>query len=138
MNDSQAKLERKQANRDRRAARRQEAKFVARIGGHAVIRENYVNGLKKVPIAGATAEYESGATEKRITGTRVITGAVLFGPLGAVAGGVLRKDKSKCYVTITFPDGNVVIVDAPLKEEKKAREFAATVNAAGAYYADRD
>lgn len=126
-----------ETRKEQRARKRQEAQFIARIGGHAVIKENYVNGLKKIPIAGATAEYESGATSKRITGTRVITGAVLFGPLGAVAGGVLRKDKSRCYVTITFPSGDAVIVDAPLKDEKKAREFAATVNAAGAYYADR-
>lgn len=126
-----------ETKKEKRARKRQEAQFISRIGGHAVIKENYVNGLKKFPIAGATAEYESGAVNKKITGTRIITGAVLLGPIGAVAGGALRKNKSLCYVTITFPNGDVVIVDAPLKDEKKAREFAATVNAAGAYYANR-
>src|SRR5690625_210530 len=132
------KQARNQARKEARQRRKKEAQSIARIGEHAIIKENYVNGFKKVPIAGATAEYETGRTAKRVTGTRVITGAVLFGPVGAVAGGLLRKDKSKCYVTITWPDGNVVIVDAPLKDEARVRKFAATVNAAGAYYANRD
>lgn len=134
----ETQIDKKALRKQRRAQRREEAKYIARIGEHAVIKENYVNGFKKIPIAGATAEFESGHTSKRVTGTRVITGAVLFGPIGAVAGGLLRKDKTKCYVTITFPDSNVVIAEAPLKDEARARKFAATVNAAGAYYANRD
>jgi len=113
-------------------------KCMGRLGSHFVSNGQYSSGFTKIPIAGATAEFESGAEKKRVTGTRVITGAVLFGPVGAVAGGALRKNKTKCYVTITFADGNVVIIESPIKDEPKARKFAATVNAAGVYYADRD
>lgn len=113
-------------------------RYMGRLGSHFITNGEYSSGSTKIPIAGATAEFESGAEQKRVTGTRVITGAVLFGPVGAVAGGALRKNKTKCYVTITFADGNVVIIESPIKDEPKARKFAATVNAAGVYYADRD
>lgn len=125
-----------ETKKEKRQRRKTEAGFIARIGPHALIKENYVSGLKKIPIAGVTAEYEPGATNRRITGTRIITGALLAGPIGAVAGGALRKDTSKCYVMITFPNGDAILVDAPLKDERKAREFAAKVNAASIYYAD--
>ncbi len=129
----------KEINRQaRKDAPRHPLKYMGRIGSHILSNGEYRSGLTRVPISGATAEYESGATSKRVTGTRVITGAVLLGPVGALAGGVLRKNKTKCYVTITFADGNVAIIDAPVKDEPKARKFAATVNAAGAFYADRD
>lgn len=122
----------------RSKAARHPLKYMGRLGSHFLSNGEYSSGLTKIPIAGATAEYESGAGKKRVTGTRVITGAVLLGPVGAVAGGALRKTKTKCYVTITFADGNVVIIESPIKDEPKARKFAATVNAASVYYADRD
>lgn len=111
-------------------------KYMGRLGSHFLSNGEYSSGFTKIPIAGATAEFESGADKKRITGTRVITGAVLFGPVGAVAGGALRKNKTKCYVTITFADGDVVIIESPIKDEPRARKFAAKVNAAGVYYAN--
>lgn len=112
-------------------------KHMARLGLHLVSDGYYTHGRRKLPIAGATAEYDSGAEKKRTTGTRVITGTVLFGPVGAVAGGLLKKNKSKCYVTITFADGNTVIIESPIADEAKARKFVAKVNAASAYYADQ-
>lgn len=88
-----------------------------------------------VPVAGATAEFDSGATKKNMTATRVLGGAVLFGPAGAIVGGMLKKDRSKVYVVIDIPGRGSVVLDAPAKDEKAAREFAAKVNAAGSHYA---
>ncbi|KKI20562.1 MULTISPECIES: DUF4429 domain-containing protein [unclassified Leucobacter] len=85
----------------------------------------------KKPIAGTTALFENGADTKRSTLTRIGAGAVLAGPLGAVGGALLRKNTSKCYVTITFADGDSVIVEGPAKDEKELREFAAGVNRLG-------
>lgn len=103
---------------------------------------NYVNhgdyfgvGVKK-PVAGAVAEFESGAAVGgRTTLTRVAAGAIVAGPVGAIVGGMFKKDRSKVYVTVTFPDGQVVVVDGPSKDESKLRQFAAEVSAAGRHYA---
>ena len=89
---------------------------------------------RRQPAAGITADFEA-AERKSTTATRVIAGGVLFGPIGAVAGGLLKKDKGKVYAIVTIPDAGTIILDAPIKDEAKAREFVAKVNAAGAHYA---
>lgn len=80
---------------------------------------------------GAVAEFESGADQKRTTLTRVAAGAIVAGPAGAIVGGLFRKNKSRVYVTITFPDGDVAVIDGPVKDERQLREFARVVNVAG-------
>lgn len=90
-------------------------------------------GFKKIrkPLAGAVAEFESGSDiGGRTTLTRVAAGAIIAGPVGAVVGGLFKKDRNRVYVTITFADGEVAVVDAPAKHESKIRDFAAKVNAA--------
>lgn len=115
--------------------------FVARYGTHLVIHGKYgylpTNALKtvKMPVAGAVAEFESGATVGgRTTLTRVAAGAIVAGPVGAIVGGLFRKDRNKIYVTTTFPDGKVVILEGPAKDESKLREFARKVNDASEHY----
>lgn len=89
----------------------------------------------KRSVAGAEAEFEHGGeVGKRTTVTRVAAGAIIAGPLGAIVGGVLRKQQNRVYVTVTLPDGDVMLADAPVKDERKAREFARTVTAAGVAY----
>ncbi|GAA1323181.1 DUF4429 domain-containing protein [Leucobacter albus] len=101
--------------------------------GHIVDYKGYRHGLGlKRPIEGATAEFESGADRSRPTLTRIGGGALLAGPVGAIAGGMFKKDKTKGYVTIVFPDGATVIVEGPAKDEKKMREFASAVTRIGA------
>ena len=76
-------------------------------------------------LAGAQVEFEAGANAgSRITATRVVTGGVLFGPIGAVAGGLLRKNRNKVYIVITFADGSSGLIEAPAKKETQARKFA--------------
>lgn len=133
---AEAKRQKRQARRERWSKSLNEAQYHALFQGHEVRKGIYRHRGTKLPIAGASADFESGADKKRITGTRVITGGILFGPAGAVVGGALRKNKTKCYVTITFADGQNVIIEAPIKEETKARQFAAKVNAASVYYAN--
>lgn len=94
-------------------------------------------GFKSVKkhIGGAVAEDESGAdVGGRTTLTRVAAGAIIAGPIGAIVGGLFKKDRNKCYVTITFPDGDVVVIDGPAKHESKLRDFAAKANTAGQRY----
>ena len=87
---------------------------------------------KKYPVAGAQAVFENGVQQSRATLTRIGAGAILFGPAGAVVGGLLKKDKSKCYVVITLADGNQLIAEGPAKEQKQAMEFAAKITTEGA------
>jgi len=134
----EAKKQKRQARRERWSKSLNEAQYHALFQGHEIKKGEYRHRGTKLPIAGAVAEFESGADNKRITGTRVIAGGILFGPAGAVVGGALRKNKTKCYVTITFADGQNVIIEAPIKDENKARQFVSKVNNASAYYADRD
>lgn len=80
------------------------------------------------PISGATAEFESGADRARPTLTRIGAGAIIAGPVGAIVGGLFKKDRTKCYVTVIFEDGDTAIVEGPAKDERKMREFAAKVS----------
>ena len=83
----------------------------------------------KKPVAGAVAEYESGTDAgERTTLTRVAAGAIIAGPVGAIVGGMFKKDRTKGYVTVTFSDGEVIVIDGPLKDESKMREFTQKVN----------
>lgn len=91
-------------------------------------------GAGNAPTAGAHAEVENGADQKRSTLTRIGAGAIIAGPAGAIVGGLFRKDKSRVYVIVTLADGRQVIAEAPIKQERQAREWAAKVNAAGAHY----
>lgn len=86
-------------------------------------------------IAGATAEFEAGAGQANATAGRVIAGALIAGPAGAIVGGMFKKEKGRAYVYVTFADGDVAIVDGPLKDESKLRMFAANLNAASKHYA---
>lgn len=118
-----------------RVAERAAGAKPAKYDDHQATGSEYTVGgmIAKVrkPIAGTTALFENGADTKRSTLTRIGAGAVLAGPLGAVGGALLRKNTSKCYVTVTFADGDSVIVEGPAKDEKQLREFAAGVNRLG-------
>lgn len=118
------------------AAQKARSQVIAKYGLHSVTQDgNYrwmpEGSLKQQvkPVAGAVAEYEPGsAVGGRTTLTRVAAGAVIAGPVGAIVGGLFKKDTSKGYVSVTFPDGSVVALDGPLRDEPKMREFAAKVN----------
>lgn len=102
-----------------------------RKGSYNYLPEGRFKSVTK-PVAGATAEFESGADKSRPTLTRIGAGTILAGPVGALAGGMFRKNTSKCYVTVVFADGDYVIVEGPVKDEAKMRKFAADVTRIGA------
>lgn len=117
------------------------SKMSAVYNGHRIHKGEYIyfpEGKMRTehrPISGVIAEYEAGsAIEGRTTLTRVTAGALIAGPAGAIVGGMFKKDRAKGYVTVTFPDGLVIVIDGPLKDEPRMREFAAKVNAAAKHY----
>ena len=111
---------------ERRAAIAVYDKHLVKKGTYSTI-GSFGLGVKR-PIAGARAEFESGSDRTRPTLVRIGAGALLAGPVGAIAGGMFKKDRTKAYVTIAFEDGATVIIDGPAKDEKKMREFTAQVN----------
>lgn len=107
---------------------------MAHYGTHSVTHGNYnylppgkFRSITK-PVKGATATFESGADHARPTLTRIGAGAIIAGPAGAIVGGLFKKNRSKCYVTVIFADGDTSIIEAPAKHEHKLRQFAADVN----------
>lgn len=101
---------------------------VCKYGQHSVYKKVYVGPTINKPVAGASATFDSGADTSRPTLTRIGAGALLAGPIGAVGGALLKKNTSKCYVTVIFADGDTVIIEGPAKDEMKMRQFAADVN----------
>src|SRR5690606_12426693 len=92
----------------------------------------------RFPVAGAHVIVDHGANiGSRISGTRVAAGAVLLGPVGAILGGMAKKDRSKIYIVATLADGTVVSSDAPASYETVAREFAQAANRASKYWAEQ-
>ncbi|MFB9620648.1 hypothetical protein [Brooklawnia cerclae] len=96
----------------------------ARINGGEV---SY--GFKTWPVADCSAQAQTGAELHKMSLGRVAGGAVLLGPLGAVLGGMAKKDKTKVYVALQTPDGPQVI-EGPAKDQAAAMTFAARLNAA--------
>lgn len=93
-----------------------------------------IEGLN-YPVAGAKASYESGAqAAPRLTATRVAAGAVIAGPLGAVIGGLAKKDMSTMFIILELADGEVLTVEARPRDEAKVRRFVKAVNTASEYW----
>lgn len=100
---------------------------IVKAGTYKFLPEGKFKSVTK-PVAGAMAEFDSGSDKSRPTLTRIGAGAILAGPVGAVLGGMFKKDTSKCYVTVIFDDGDTVIIEGPASDEAKMRKFAADVN----------
>lgn len=89
-------------------------------------------GEDEYPIAGAKATIESaGIARSRLTATRVVGGALLFGGVGAIVGASARKDKSTIFITVELADGSVAVDEVPASREADARKFAARITNAG-------
>lgn len=83
------------------------------------------------PLAGCHAYVDTvGAVRDRATLTRVVGGAVVAGPVGAIVGGLLRKrvDEREFYLFITGEQDWVIPIRQSLAAQ--ARSFAAGLNTA--------
>ena len=112
------------------AARQQaDTKPIEKFAGWTLTRTTIESDGQQHRIQGAHATVESsGDMGKQVRAGRVITGGILFGPAGAVVGGLLRKSRNQIYITITFPNGDTGLIEAPAKQETDARRFATAIN----------
>lgn len=86
---------------------------------------------QSVPVKEATAEVVTAdAARSRVTATRVVTGAVLFGPAGAVIGGLAKKNVGQIFILITTEDGRILSGAGKAKDAGKAAALAARINMA--------
>lgn len=84
---------------------------------------------KEWSLSGAEINLEMGQPRSRMTLTRIGTGAVLFGGVGAIVGGMSKKTKAKGYIEILSDKGGFVI-EFDAKKEKEARQFVVALKAA--------
>jgi hypothetical protein len=108
---------------------------LAKYGGYIVRRPQFApaelynaTSQFKKRLRGAQVSLEPGANiGGRTTLTRVGVGAIVAGPVGAIVGGMFKKDRNRIYVVVEFPDGEIVVIDGPARDEKKVREFVTKV-----------
>ncbi|MDF2442905.1 MAG: hypothetical protein JWR01_1108 [Subtercola sp.] len=98
------------------------AKIFATFGSYILKDTQLQRGMKKWSVSGATAEFELGAAKSGVTLGRAVA-------LGVFSLAV-KKNKSSVYVTVVLEDGEQIVVEGPVKDEKKARNFSAKVNQA--------
>lgn len=66
----------------------------------ALIEGRPVLGSYVFPVDEVSLSIESGPDNNRMTATRVLAGGALFGPVGAILGGMMRKDTT--YFALVF------------------------------------
>jgi len=111
------------------------AKFNGSLGNMALMAEKVRIGAKTFPVAGLLAELHTvDAPAPQATLGRIAAGAVIAGPIGAIVGGMLAKDRSKGYINLTLADGRMVVSEFPSSRVSDARKFIALINEASAFY----
>ncbi|MGI5401934.1 hypothetical protein ACQEVG_21315 [Streptomyces sp. CA-135486] len=89
-------------------------------------------GQESISIVGARAAVESsGAIARRATVTRMVAGAALAGPVGAVIAGLGAKkkiDDRHIFVVIENPSGAQLLLAADKKKDAEVRRWAARFN----------
>lgn len=102
---------------------------VIKFGGMKIA-DNYIayEG-KRYPRAGAKAIIDTGAAaQKRMTATRVVGGAVILGPLGAILGGLAKKRTGMIFLTVDLPDGTCLVAGDKAKHQKDAAQAMQKIN----------
>lgn len=83
------------------------------------------------PTHGARATVDQGGVKQKVGAGRVVGGAVLAGPVGAVIGGMAKKSKGDISLEVQLADGRVLVTTGPVKSLKKAQDVASRINDAG-------
>jgi len=102
---------------------------VVKFGGMKIA-DNYIayEG-KRYPRAGAKAIMDTGAAaQKRMTATRVVGGALVLGPLGAILGGLAKKRTGMIFLTVDLPDGTCLVAGDKAARQKDAAKAMQKIN----------
>ena len=63
-----------------------------------------------------------------MTATRVVGGAVILGPLGAILGGLAKKRTGMIFLTVDLPDGTCLVAADKAKHQKDAAKAMQKIN----------
>lgn len=99
-----------------------------RFGGIKLKGKTITYQGESLPVAGARATIDAGQLGSRMTATRVVGGAVLFGPVGALLGGLAKKKTGDAFLNIELADGRFIIEHVKRKDLKEANRFVKEVN----------
>lgn len=89
-----------------------------------VVPEGFKN--YRANVSEVTIDIETGPAVNRMTLTRVVAGGVLLGPVGAILGGLAKKDDSYNNMVITFPE-TVIRIPFNNREYRDAQKFIEAV-----------
>lgn len=129
----------KARERQERLQSQQEAhRFDGRFGRFAISGDQLLTGplSPATPVAQCHAEVVLGGKRQRMTVTRVGAGALLFGPVGALVGGMAKKDLTKNWLIVATP-GGVEQVEVAARDVGAASEFAMKLEQAAAHFESR-
>lgn len=107
--------------------RREARRFNASFGKWKIANGTVHHGLSSWPAEECAAVVDTGANIQKMSAGRVVFGAVALGPVGAVLGGLAKKNKTRVYMVVTVP-GDSLLEELPVKDEGKAKKFAHAVN----------
>lgn len=83
-----------------------------------------------LPASGSTASIDAGAAgQSQVGAGRVIGGALLAGPVGALVGAAAKKNTGSIYVTVQSEDGQSIVAAGPSKESGAAMALVNAINA---------
>lgn len=86
-------------------------------------------GLKSWPVTDVTATLEVGETRQETSAGRVVGGAILLGPLGAVAGAVAKKDTTRGRLVLDVAGERHALTFKGEGHADTAREWMETLDA---------
>ena len=107
--------------------RREARRFNASFGKWKIANGTVHHGLSSWPAEECAAVVDTGANIQKMSAGRVVLGAVALGPVGAVLGGLAKKNKTRVYLVVTVP-GDSLLEELPVKGEGGARKFAHALN----------
>ncbi|OLT51170.1 hypothetical protein BJF89_08635 [Corynebacterium sp. CNJ-954] len=113
------------------ALQRKKHPIAISFGGMLLLDGTVYYGGYAIPAAGASASIDSGAAGQSKVGVgRVLGGAVLAGPAGALIGAAAKKNTGELYITVTGEGGQTLITSGPIQDSGNATALANAIGAA--------
>jgi len=105
-------------------------KYDCTFHGIKVSGDRVQKGILAYDLTECAIDMIDGGKPARMTATRIGAGAILAGPVGAIIGGMAKKDRSKTYIVVAhapvrgpYAGGGSFKEEVPKKDRAKAMAF---------------
>ncbi len=98
-------------------------KYDCTFHGIKVSGDRVQKGILAYDLTECAIDMIDGGKPARMTATRIGAGAILAGPVGAIIGGMAKKDRSKTYIVVAHAGGGSFKEEVPKKDRAKAMAF---------------